>query len=143
MLAGIETAEREEYAVETLNFVMSELGTAPGLQEDLRRRLQMLLPAVNAPAWDSEKIGLLTFSSDGEPILGAIEQLPGLFVGLAFHSGGFAYNPGTGELLAQLVTEGRTAIDVSTWSPARFNSAETEAFLSTRIAQKDVARRRH
>ncbi|SVD23203.1 uncharacterized protein METZ01_LOCUS376057, partial [marine metagenome] len=34
------------------------------------------------------KVGLLAFSLDGEPILGRIDAVPGLFVGTAFHSGG-------------------------------------------------------
>ncbi len=90
-----------------------------------------------------KKVGLLTFSMDGEPILGPLRNLPGLILGLAFHSGGFAYNPGTGELLAEYVSEGRTSIDISSWSPDRFDPDETQAYLAETIWQKDIAKRRH
>jgi glycine/D-amino acid oxidase-like deaminating enzyme len=76
-------------------------------------------------------------------VLGPVAALPGLVVGLAFHSGGFAYNPGAGELLAEYATEGRTGIDVSTWSPDRFDPAAMEAYLGVTIRQKDVTLRRH
>jgi glycine/D-amino acid oxidase-like deaminating enzyme len=80
---------------------------------------------------------------DGEPILGPVPQIGGLFVGVAFHSGGFAYNPGTGELLADYVMSGKPAIDISSWAVDRFNTEETLQYLNKRLAQKDVARRRH
>ena len=80
---------------------------------------------------------------DGEPILGPIKRLPGLYVAVAFHSGGFAYNPAAGELLAQYVAEGRTSIDVSAFSPDRFSRDETQRYLAGKIAQKDVSLRRH
>ena len=80
---------------------------------------------------------------DGEPILGPLDKLPGLILGLAFHSGGFAYNPGTGELLAEYVCTGQTSIDIRSWSPNRFNSADTETYLARKIRQNGIALRRH
>lgn len=80
---------------------------------------------------------------DGEPILGQPGELPGLFVAVAFHSGGFAYNPVSGLLLAELIAEGRTEIDISAFSPDRFNADDTKAYLAKKVQQKDVARRRH
>ncbi len=143
ILAGLETAEREEYVVGSLNFHLSELTIPPDLKNRLRANLQPLLPALRKANWVSEKIGLITFSMDGEPILGPIPQIGGLFVGVAFHSGGFAYNPGTGELLADYVMYGKPAIDVSSWAVDRFNNNETRRYLNKRLAQEDVARRRH
>ena len=80
---------------------------------------------------------------DGEPILGPVPSIAGLFVGVGFHSGGFAYNPGTGELLAAYVMRGRPSVDVSSWLPDRFNVQEAEQYLGERLKQKDVVRRRH
>ena len=143
ILAGLETAEREEYLVDSLNFHLSELTIPPDLKDRLRANLQPLFPALRNANWVSEKIGLITFSMDGEPILGPVPQIRGLFVGVAFHSGGFAYNPGTGELLADYVMSGKPAIDVSSWAVDRFHNQETHEYLNKRLAQKDVARRRH
>ena len=65
-------------------------------------------------------MGLISFSVDGEPILGALGDLSGLYLGCGFHSGGFAYNPVAGELLAEIVSEGAPRIELSTFSPDRF-----------------------
>ena len=93
--------------------------------------------------WESHRVGLLTFSADNEPILGPIASLEGLYVGVAFHSGGFAYNPVTGMLLAELVAEGKTKLDITAFSPSRFSEEETKEYLATTVPQKNAARRRH
>lgn len=54
------------------------------------------MPSLAETAWETEKVGLICFSIDGEPILVPVAQLPGLYLGCAFHSGGFAYNPVAG-----------------------------------------------
>jgi glycine/D-amino acid oxidase-like deaminating enzyme len=64
-------------------------------------------------------------------------------VGTAFHSGGFAYNPVAGLLLAELVTGGSTHIDISAFSPARFSPDATRDYLTRTLAQKDAIQRRH
>jgi glycine/D-amino acid oxidase-like deaminating enzyme len=143
LLAGVETNDREEFIVPSPEFDQSQLSIAPAVKAGLKERLSPLLPAFDDLHFEGEKVGLLTFSMDGEPILGPLDQLPGLILGLAFHSGGFAYNPGTGELLAEYVCDGRTSIDVRSWSPNRFTAAETKAYLAQKIRQKDIAKRRH
>jgi sarcosine oxidase subunit beta len=143
VLAGIETLDRPEFIVDRPEFHMSELHASAGTQEQVVKRLASILPCTQGAALEQEQIGLLTFSMDGEPILGPVSCCPGLFVGLAFHSGGFAYNPGTGELLAQYIVDGATKIDVSSWSPDRFDRHETEQYLALTIPQRDVLHRRH
>jgi sarcosine oxidase, subunit beta len=80
---------------------------------------------------------------DGEPILGPVAQLPGFYTGLAFHSGGFAYNPAAGLLLAEFVADGRTSIDVSAFSPDRFDPRDVDEYLATTVPQQAAVRRRH
>jgi dimethylglycine dehydrogenase len=143
LLAGLETTDREEYAVESIDFRLAQIPSPIGLKEELRQRLLPVLPFLENAAFTSESVGLLTFSMDGEPILGPLAAVPGLILGLAFHSGGFAYNPGTGELLAEYVSQGRTSIDVSSWSPNRFDPRETSDYLQEVLRQKDIAKRRH
>lgn len=143
LLAGIETSWREEYRVSSTDFHLSELSAPEDAPTELRKNLEPLIPALATTSWDFKKVGLLTFSLDGEPVLGPIEQLPGMIVGIAFHSGGFAYNPGTGELLAEYASDGKTSIDVSSWSPNRFDAQETKEYLEVTIRQQDVATRRH
>lgn len=141
LLVGIETAEREEYRVQSPDFHMSALSVPPGLRARARAALQSLFPPLAQLEWESEKVGLIAFSSDGEPILGPVKHLPGLYVAAAFHSGGFAYNPVAGLLLAEFVADGRPSIDVSAFAPDRFARAEVEEFLGTTVTQEEYARR--
>lgn len=143
LLAGIETPDREEHLVSSSDFHLSELSVPAELKETLMQNFIPLVPALRKTAWETEKVGLITFSLDGEPILGPVAELPGFYVGVAFHSGGFAYNPVAGFLLAEFVADGRTSIDVSAFSPDRFTATDAESYLGTPLAQRDSFRRRH
>src|SRR5262249_39532158 len=109
----------------------------------LLSRFRPAVPALNGASWEYERVGLITFSLDLEPILGPVTALPGLFVGVAFHSGGFAYNPATGLLLSEFVADGRPCVNVSSFSPDRFHDQETRAYLATTVPQREAGRRRH
>lgn len=138
LLAGVEAPERCEHEVASFDFRMAQL-TVP---DEVRRRARALLPlvpAAGAAPWAEERVGLLCFSADGEPVLGPVGDLPGLFVGTAFHSGGFAYSPAAGQLLAELVVDGRPSIDIAAFSPDRFDVAAAEGFLSTPMTQAEYA----
>lgn len=143
LLGGIESSAREEFRVPTTDFHMSAVTAPPELKERLRRSLVPLVPTLDGVTWESEKVGLLTFASDGEPILGPVAGLPGFFVAVAFHSGGFAYNPVAGLLMAEYVADGRTSIDVSAFSPNRFDPDDVAAYLATTVQQSDAVKRRH
>jgi len=143
LLLGVETPEREDWKVDSTDFEMSGLKAPPGLRDRTVKEFRAFLPALADATWESEQVGLISFSMDGEPVLGPVAAVPGLFLGHAFHSGGFAYNPVAGLLLAEWVSEGRTSIDVSAFSPDRFAAAEAEKHLATTIPQKDAFRRRH
>jgi sarcosine oxidase subunit beta len=143
VLAGVETPEREEIRVSDRNFELHTVAAPPGLREGLGQRFGGLVPALAGAAWEEERVGLLTFSMDGEPLLGPVAVLPGLYLGVAFHSGGFAYNPVVGELLAELVIDGQTRLNVEAFSPNRFSAAEIESYLSATVTQRNLVRRRH
>lgn len=143
ILIGTSTPEREEYRVDSLDFQMSALATSNSVRDDAAARLAALVPALQDAAWESEHVGLLAFSMDQEPIVGAVDKLPGLFLGASFHSGGFSYNPVAGLLLAECVIDGRTSIDISAFSPNRFDDADVDVHLSKTLCQGDVENRRH
>ena len=94
ILAGGETEDREEERVDDLAFHMSGLAAPQSLRRRLSENLAPLVPKLAATHWESEQVGLISFSLDGEPILGKLPQLPGLVVGAAFHSGGVRIQPG-------------------------------------------------
>jgi glycine/D-amino acid oxidase-like deaminating enzyme len=143
VLAGAETAWRSEYYVSSLDFHMSALSAPLQVKDELAANMTPLMPCLAQSAWQSEKVGLIAFSMDGEPVLGPVDGLPGLYVGCGFHSGGFAYNPVAGELLADFVADGRTSIDVRAFSPNRFTADGTEEYLATTVVQAEAVRRRH
>lgn len=143
LLLGVETAEREEWRVQSTAFRTDELSPPAGLREQTLERFRSFLPGIEQMSWESQKVGLISFSMDGEPILGPVRATPGLFVGLAFHSGGFSYNPVAGLLLAEFVSEGKTSIDVTAFSPDRFAAGPTDEYLTATVKQRDAVRRRH
>ena len=154
LLAGIENPEAREFRVPDRDFQMSTIAPPEGLDVAARENLLPLVPGAGRAeradrtdradradrvgrsghtSWEIEKAGLLSFSADGEPVLGPVERFPGLYVGVAFHSGGFAYNPAAGVLLAGCVADGQPEIDIGDFSPNRFDPQETEAYNRTRI----------
>jgi glycine/D-amino acid oxidase-like deaminating enzyme len=82
---------------------------------------------------------------DGEPIIGPITGVEGLFVGNCFHSGGFTYSPAVGLFLAQYVAQGATSVDLTAFSPARFDARpkETAEYVMSTVPQRNASRRRH
>ena len=147
LLAGIESPDAFEFKVPGLSFRMEKVLPDPGLKHIAAKNLLSLVPGAGQPDWEFERKGLLSFSMDGEPVLGPIRALPGLFVGVAFHSGGFAYNPAAGVLLADYVADGVPRINVNAFSPDRFNDAETSDFMNSTITQGEYSglkgKRRH
>jgi sarcosine oxidase subunit beta len=143
LLLGAETPEREEYRVADSDFRMSQLIAPAGLEAGIVRRFSSLTPYLHGLSCVEERVGLIAFSMDGEPILGPVAQAPGLFLGAAFHSGGFAYNPAAGLLLAQMVLEGRTEIDLKAFSVDRFPPAQVDSYLDETVTQAQVFGRRH
>lgn len=143
ILAGGETEDREEERVDDLAFHMSALSAPRSLRRHLSENLAPLVPKLGSTHWETEQVGLISFSLDSEPVLGTLPQLPGLVVGAAFHSGGFAYSPVAGLLLAELAAGRAPSVDVSSFSPGRFTAEETDAYLATTVVQADAFRRRH
>lgn len=143
LLAGAETAQREEFRTPSPDFQMSALSAPAFVKSKLAANITPLVPALGRTQWETEKVGLIAFALDGEPLLGPLAQLPGLYIGCAFHSGGFAYNPVAGLLLAELVVDGQTQIDIRAFSPDRFAPDEVAEYLATTITQESAVRRRH
>ena len=144
LLLGIETPEIPEFVVPSMDFSLDDLKTDPWtLLDDAVGRFTEFLPEVRGLKWESVRVGLLSFSVDGEPIVGPISGVEGLFVGVSFHSGGFSYNPASGRLLAEYVVQGKPSIDLTAFLPSRFERAETDDYLAQIIPQSKAVRRRH
>lgn len=137
LLAGIENPAAPEFRVPDRSFRMSTITPPAGLDDAARANLLPLVPSTGRTEWEIQKAGLLSFSGDGEPVLGPVERFPGLYVGVAFHSGGFAYNPAAGALLAGCVADGSPEIDIGDFSPDRFDPSETDAYNKTLITHEE------
>jgi glycine/D-amino acid oxidase-like deaminating enzyme len=143
ILMGVETPDREEYRVKDLAFDMNEVCVTDEVREAGRNRLSQLVPSLSDVEWESQRVGLISFSYDGEPILGPVQRIPGLYVAASFHSGGYSYSAVAGRLMAEFVTDGNASMDISAFSPDRFDTAVTQNHLSETIAQRCAIRRRH
>jgi glycine/D-amino acid oxidase-like deaminating enzyme len=145
VLLGIETPDRDDYKVPTLDFRLDVLRDEPGIMAPAIARFKDFFPMLADLRWESTHVGLLSFSMDGEPIIGPITGVEGLFVGNCFHSGGFSYSPASGFFLAQLVSRGQAAIDLTAFSPARFDATpgQTADYLASTVPQRNASGRRH
>lgn len=143
ILLGVETPARPEFRVNDLGFRLDELSDQEGLRERAIERFREFFPPLATVRWESAHVGLLSFSLDGEPILGPVPGCSGLFVGLCFHSGGFSYSPASGRFLAEYVANGAPSIDLTAFLPGRNPAEETKAYLAATISQDQSFRRRH
>ncbi|MCF7687150.1 MAG: FAD-binding oxidoreductase [Cephaloticoccus sp.] len=143
LLLGIETPDVPDLKVSSFDYRMETLAEPWELVAPAVERFADFFPGIQQLKWESAKVGLLSFSLDGEPIIGPMPGVEGLLVGCCFHSGGFSYNPAVGLFLAEYVTNGAPSIDLSAFLPARFASDETAEYLATSITQGQSFKRRH
>ena len=61
-------------------------------------------------------------SADGVPVLGTVEEVPGLVLACGFTGHGFGIAPAVGEQLAKLMLTGKTDIDLSALHYNRFKA---------------------
>jgi len=73
--------------------------------------------------------GLPTMTPDGFPLLGPIPGANGMFVLSGCCVGGFSIAPSVGALLADLIVDGRTQLDLSPLALDRFGNAWDDAWL--------------
>jgi glycine/D-amino acid oxidase-like deaminating enzyme len=79
------------------------------------RRVPALLDAGIRTGW----VGLYESTPDHQPFLGTVDEAPGLWCACGFSGHGFQMAPAVGRLLAQLLLDGRSEIDIDQFSPRR------------------------
>ncbi|HYB69295.1 MAG TPA: FAD-binding oxidoreductase, partial [Candidatus Bathyarchaeia archaeon] len=94
----------------------SQLETAV---EKAVRRIPALEHAQVRHAW----AGLRPLTPDGRAILDWAPGLRGLFLAVGFCGHGFQHSPAVGETVAELLVDGRTALDISDLALGRFAPA--------------------
>jgi sarcosine oxidase, subunit beta len=143
LLLGIESSDVPDLKVDAMDYRMETLAEPWDLVAPAVERFAEFFPGIRQLTWETVKVGLLSFSLDGEPILGPLPGIEGLLMGCCYHSGGFSYNPAMGLFLAEYATKGETSLDVSAFLPSRFAADETAAYLATSITQSQSFKRRH
>jgi sarcosine oxidase, subunit beta len=68
--------------------------------------------------------GLMGFTADGLPMIGAYGEHDGLYVAAGFNGGGFSFAPAAGKAMAQLIANGRSTLDLEPFDPNRFANGE-------------------
>jgi sarcosine oxidase subunit beta len=72
--------------------------------------------------------GLYDVTPDANPILGPVEEVEGLILAAGFSGHGFMHAPATGQLIAEMIVDGRAhTIDVSPFSLSRFSGGAIPA----------------
>ena len=79
-------------------------------------------PELEAAGVKTGWAGLYETTPDHQAILGPVEEVPGLWCACGFSGHGFMQAPGAGSLLAQLLVEGRSSIDLSPLGWRRFSA---------------------
>ena len=125
------------------DFDVSELEPHPDALPYIREHMVRRTPMLEGAEWDYHTVGLISFAYDVKPVIGPVPGVEGLFIGAHFHSGGFAYNPVSGLLVAEHVVDGGTRIDTELYSPARFGEVDTDAFLATPMTNEEIGHARH
>ncbi len=97
-------------------------GVLPGLLEKATRRFPALEEARIMNGW----AGLRAITPDERAILGWAPELQGLLHAGGFSGHGFMHAPATGELVAELILEGKPHLDISALRPERFMGERAE-----------------
>ena len=143
LLLGTSVDGLGAYEMRGPDFDVSELEPHPDALPFLKEHLVRRAPMLEGAEWDYHTVGLISLAYDVKPVIGPVPGVDGLYVGAHFHSGGFAYNPVSGLLIAEHVVDGETSIDSEMYSPARFGTVDTDAFLTAPMMHDDIGRVRH
>lgn len=106
----------------TREFVgFNKQNTISGIQTIIRKTTN-ILPELKRLQVIRTFAGLRPYTPDGLPLLGPVEGLNGYFIAAGHEGDGIALSPITGELMARLLLEKKSFIDLGPFSPKRFKN---------------------
>lgn len=94
--------------------------TLSRMLEDLSTAVPALAGVEVAQSW----AGMIDVMPDAIPVISAVDEVGGLFVGTGFSAHGFGIGPGAGELLADLVMGNEPIVDPHPFRFSRFTDGE-------------------
>src|SRR5437879_5452378 len=68
--------------------------------------------------------GLYEDTPDKHPVLGKVDGIEGFVAAAGFSGHGIMHAPATGELIAELIVDGRTSFDIAAFRASRFGSGD-------------------
>jgi sarcosine oxidase subunit beta len=83
------------------------------------------VPALEQAEINRGWAGSYDISPDNNAILGAVPERPGFYLATGHSGHGFMHGPVTGQLMAELILTGRTAVDISALALDRFRTGKT------------------
>ncbi len=92
--------------------------------EDVSVRLARAMPRLSSGTPRGGWAGLLEGTPDFHPIMGRAPGIEGFILCYGFSGHGFKEAPATGRLIAELILDGRTSLDISPLSFERFAKGE-------------------
>lgn len=132
MFGGYEDApEVVEPAALPPGFQVAQLGLDLGVLQALTDEVADRFPPLRGARVALHRGGLPTMTPDGNPILGPVPGLDGLYVASGCCVGGLSLSPAAGRALADLIVDGRSDPDLAPVSVERFRqwSAADDASL--------------
>lgn len=99
--------------------------TAPCICRGIMKYFPELADAKIVRTW----AGWSDRSADGVPVLGAVDEIPGLYAACAFTGHGFGISPAVGDQLAKLIRTGSTDVDLS---PLRYDRFHAKIYRDTK-----------
>lgn len=102
----------------------AESGAGLGLEDELHRRGQKILPALRAARLAGARLGVRPVPVDGLPLVGTSPEAANLY-SVVTHSG-VNLAPILGRLAAEEITSGRPSPDLAPYRPARDVAAEVQ-----------------
>jgi sarcosine oxidase subunit beta len=108
---------------------LSLSGNRPSCDASRRALTQAtrFVPAISQAMIIRSWTGVEGDTPDRQPILGSSMTTPGLHHGFGFSGAGFQVAPAVGEVLAELVCDGRSATPIAAFRIDRFESADVSA----------------
>lgn len=111
-------------------------GFANVLPENLIRQLSCareVLPILARARTIRSWSGVEGYTPDGQPVMGAAPDVPGLYFAFGFCGSGFQLGPGVGRVMAELIHTGHAPIDMAPYSPGRFPPGLSAEGAATRM----------
>jgi glycine/D-amino acid oxidase-like deaminating enzyme len=105
----------------------AEVATDAGAQAALHGMIRGFAPALADAEVVAAQACYRPVTRDGLPLMGAVPGVAGAYVATGHSVWGMLNGPATGEAMAELIVEGRTAVDIAAFDPARLPALPRDA----------------